>query len=153
MRWVAAGNEFANRGSREFAQELIDHFVLVLHLLVFDENTIFTGNGACGADLSPVREPETGWPPSGVYGLLVPNRAERGFNAETGDANSRAIEPESIVVSQGSRSVEVVRYADSKTLIRNMRSDVRPLPWTISRRTGWRSWEWASMEKGGRTIY
>jgi hypothetical protein len=115
MRWVAAGNEFANRGSKEFAQELIGHFALVLHLLVFDENTIFTGNGACGPDLSPVREPETGWPPSGVYGLLVPNPAERGFNAETGNANSRAIEPESIVVSQGSRSVEVVRYADSKT--------------------------------------
>lgn len=115
MRWVAAGNKFVNQDSREFARELIDHFVLGLHFSVIPENALAMGNGGCGADSTPAREPEVGWPQQAVYGLLVPNPAERGFALGADGPNAITSDPEAEIEVQGSTSVKVVRYVNTET--------------------------------------
>ena len=123
MRWVAAGNRFVNQDSTEFARELIDHFVLVLHFSVIPENALGMGGGGCGADSTPARKPEVGWPQQAVYGLLVPNPAERGFILEADGANVTASDPKAEIEVEGSTSVKVVRYANTE-----MRHRVREFP-------------------------
>jgi len=115
MRWVAAGNMLVNQDSREFAPELIYHFVLVLHFSVIPENALFMGGGGCGADSTPARKPEVGWPRQAVYGLLVPNPAERGFIMQAHGPDAIASDPKAEVEVEGSTSVKVVRYANTDT--------------------------------------
>lgn len=115
MRWVAAGNMLVNQDSREFASELIDHFVLVLHFSVIPENALAMGSGGCGGDSTQARKPEEGWPQQAVYGLLVPDPAERGFVLGADGANATASDPKSEIEVQGSTSVKVVRYANTET--------------------------------------
>ena len=117
MRWVAAGNMLVNQDWREFSPELIDHFVLVLHFSVIPEDALGMGGGGCGADSTPARRPEVGWPPQAVYGLLVPTPAERGFIMQAHGPDAIASEPkaEVEVEVEGSTSVKVVRYANTDT--------------------------------------
>jgi hypothetical protein len=115
MRWVAAGNMLVNQYSREFVPELINHFVLVLHFSVIPENALAMGSAGCGADSTPARKPEVGWPPQAAYGLLVPNPPERGFIMQVHGPDAIASEPKAEVEVEGSTSVEVVRYANADT--------------------------------------
>lgn len=114
MRWVAAGNVFVKQDSREFARELIDHFVLVLHFSVIPENALAMGSGGCGADSTPATKPEAGWPQRAAYGLLVPDLAERGFILGTDGRNVIANDPKAEIEVEGSTSVRVVRYANTE---------------------------------------
>lgn len=115
MRWVAAGNMLVSQDSREFAPELIDHFVLVVHFSVIPENAPGTGGGGCGADSTPATKPEVGWPKQAVYGLLVPNPTERGFILGADGANATASDPKAEIEVEGSTNVKVVRYANTET--------------------------------------
>jgi hypothetical protein len=115
MRWVAAGNVFVQQGSREFARELIAHFVLVLHFSVIPENSGSVGNMNCGAASTLAGKPEVGWPEHAVYGLLVPNAAERGFILASDGATARSTESETEVELEGSTGIKVARYANTET--------------------------------------
>jgi hypothetical protein len=123
MRWLAAGNEFVNQGSREIGQDLIEHFALALHLFVSSEDVIFGAGGPiCFAGLNPAEASEAGWPPAEIYGLQASIFAENGNNPalpkgerKPSVASTKSIESELEVVVAGSPSVQIVRYNKSAT--------------------------------------
>jgi hypothetical protein len=69
----------------------------------------------CGAASTLAGKPEVGWPEHAVYGLLVPNAAERGFILASDGATARSTESETEVELEGSTGIKVARYANTET--------------------------------------
>src|SRR5205823_10124793 len=123
-------------GSLSLHPPVIDHFVLVLHFSVIPENALAMGSGGCGADSTPARKPEVGWPQPAVYGLLVPNPAERGFILEADGANATASDPKAEIEVEGSTSVKSCDTRTPRLATPYMRHRVREFRWKTLGHTG-----------------
>lgn len=113
MRWIAAGNTLVKQRSLSFAQNLLEHFTLKLHLLIASEHAIFFGGGpspCVGAEPSE-RVRGSDWPPVGVYGLEAPVARTicSGTIPLRKDAGQPKLAPDEQMLASGGVSISITR--------------------------------------------